>query len=73
MLMINFFSFIAKLAFVFGYCNLGLSDVNNFDLTIVGISVLLRLLKQTAFKTAGCFYIIFVITLNNSQRACQAE
>jgi hypothetical protein len=41
--------------------------VNDFDFDEVGISVWTRLLKQAAFKTAGCVCILFVIPLKNSQ------
>jgi len=53
MLLIIFLGLIAKLAFVSCVCDLGPSDVTDFDFVKVGINLLTRFLKQAAFKTDG--------------------
>jgi hypothetical protein len=67
MLLIIFLVLIAKLAFVSGDCDHRPSDVNDLDLAKADISVLTRFLKQAAFITAGCIYILLVIPLKNFQ------
>jgi hypothetical protein len=67
MMLIIFLGLFAKLVFVSGACDLGSSDVKNFNLAKVGISLLKGLLKKKAFKTAGLFYILLVIPLKNSR------
>jgi len=67
MLLIIFLGLIAKLASVCDCCDVGTSEVNNFDWNQVGIVVLTGLLKQAAFKTAACIYTSFVVPITNSQ------
>jgi len=67
MLLIIFLGLIAKLASVSGDCDVGTQIVHNFHWNTVGISVVTRFLKQSAFKTAACAYILFVVPLTNSQ------
>jgi len=57
MLLIIFLGLIATLASVCDGCDVGTSEVNNFDYYKVCIIVLTRFLKQAAFKTASCFCI----------------
>ena len=65
MLLIIFLGLIAKLAFVSCVCDLGPSDVTDFDFVKVGINLLTRFLKQAAFKTDCWVYILFVIPSKN--------
>ena len=45
----------------------GDNDENKFDWMKVGISVLARFLKQTAFKSINWDYISFVVPLTSCQ------
>jgi len=56
MLLINFLGLIAKLASFCDDCDVGTSEVNNFDWNQLDMIVLTQILKQSAFKTAACFY-----------------
>ena len=67
MLLIILLGLIAKLASVCDGCEVGKSEVNNFDWNQVGIVVLTGLLKQAAFKTAACIYTSFVVPITNTQ------
>jgi len=67
MLLIILLGLIAKLASVCDGCEVGKSEVNNFDWKRVGIVVLTGLMKPAAFKTAACFYTSFVVPITNSQ------
>lgn len=60
MQLIIFLGLIAKLALVSGDCDIGTSEVDNFDFPKVGVSVLAGFLKQTSIKTNAWFYISFV-------------
>ena len=53
MLLIFFLGLIVKLAAVCDGCDVGTSEVNNFDWNQLGIIVLTRIMKQSAFKTAA--------------------
>jgi len=53
MLLIVFLGLIVKLTSVCDGCDVGTSVMNNFDWNQVGIVVLTRFLKQSAFKTAA--------------------
>jgi len=59
MLLIIFLGLIAKLTSVFSECVIGTQDVKYFDGYKVCVSVLIRLLKQAAFKTADLFLYLF--------------
>jgi hypothetical protein len=50
MLLIIFLDLIANLAFVCSGCDIGTSEVDDFDWNKVGISVLTGLLKEAALK-----------------------
>jgi hypothetical protein len=65
MLLIISLSLVAKIAFVCGGCDVGTSEVKNFNWTAVGITVSITFLKLTGFRTADCVYILFVIPLSN--------
>ena len=67
LLNIIFLCLIASITSVSGDCDDGISEEECFDWDKVGISVLTRFLKQAAFKTAACVYILFVVPLTNSQ------
>jgi hypothetical protein len=56
MLLIIFLGLIAKLTSVFSECDIGTQDVKYFDWYKVCFSVLTRLLKQAAFKTAALLF-----------------
>jgi len=53
MLLIFFLGLIVKLASVCDGCDVGTSEVNSFDWNQLGIIVLTRIMKQSAFKTAA--------------------
>ena len=57
MLLIFFLGLIAKLALYCYGCDVGTTDVNNFDWNQVGSIVLIGFLKQSVIKTAACVYI----------------
>jgi hypothetical protein len=67
MLFIILMGVFATITSVFGDCDPGTKVVNNFDWTKVGISVLIRFLRQTAFETAVCVYVPFVYSSTNCQ------
>jgi len=60
MLLIIFLGIIAKLTLVSGDCDVGTSEVNDFNWTKVSVRVLTGFLKQAALKTVASFYISFV-------------
>ena len=53
MLLITFLGLFAKLAMVSDACVVGTQDVKNFNFLKAGISVLTRLMKKAALKTAA--------------------
>jgi hypothetical protein len=67
MLLIIILGLIAKLTSVCKGCDVGTSEVNNLDVNKIGIGVLIRLLKQTAFVIAAGINISFEVPLTNSQ------
>ena len=67
MLLIIFLGLIAMLSSGSGYCDVGTSEMNNFDWNNVDITVLIRFPKQAAFKTAAWFYTSFVVPLTKYQ------
>ena len=56
MLLINFLCLTVKLTSLCEGCDVGNSEVNNFDNNQLAIIVLTPFLKQPALKTAACFY-----------------
>jgi hypothetical protein len=64
-MLIIFVGLIAKLTSVSGNCVVGSQDVPHFNWNKVGVSVLIQLLKQAAFKLLLGFYISFVALLTN--------
>jgi hypothetical protein len=52
---------------VSGECDIGTSEVDDFDWNDVGINVLTFLLQQADIETAAWFYISFVVPLTICQ------
>jgi hypothetical protein len=56
-----------KLTLISGDSDFGTSEMDDFDWSEVGISVLTGILKQAAVKTLSWFYISFVFPLTDCQ------
>jgi len=65
MLLIKFWGLNAKLTMLSGGCEFGISKVNNFYSTKVGISILTRFIKQELKLLFG-FYVSFVFSVTKS-------